>query len=566
MKKYIITAIAFISLLMFNGCYDLDRYPKDKPSSGNFFTEQKHADEAMMAVYSLMRDDNIYGMKFGLDCLGSVGAGYDAAAYSSIAWGTYNINDGQVSGKFKTLYEGITRANIVLQNVDNIDMSDELKSRYKGEAKFMRALYYFELLDFYGGVPIYDESLVVADDYSNMMNPRETPDKVREFILKDLDDAIAVLPAEWDQANNGRATSGAAMALKGKVYLYNKQYQEAAGCFQKVVESGKYALYASYEGLFKPEGDASTEMIFAIQSIGGVGKDYGMPTAFYMGNRATYGSCWNNVMPETKFVDSYEWKDGRPFNWDEFIPNFSTDNKIKDKTFRATLSSDKTTVTAYPEDKDKLLQMYAGRDPRMAVSIILPYTMYKGWVAQAPKDCEYVIADGANENYGFVRSNVNYEMYLWRKFVPEYDMNGMINDRAHTPINFPIIRYADVLLMLAECDNELGKMSDAVALVNQVRARAGMPGLNSGAAWLAVSSKEAMFLRIKHEREVELAGEGHSFSDMRRWGLLEETTRSVEGFTGRINYERKAQKRDYLWPIPSTEIDKNPKLEQNPGW
>lgn len=110
------------------------------------------------------------------------------------------------------------------------------------------------------------------------------------------------------------------MALKGKVLLYNKQYQEAATCFENVINSGKYALYSDYENLFKPGGDESSEMIFAIQNIGGVGTDFGMPMTFYMGSRASYGSCWNNVMAATDFVDSYEWKDGRAFDWNEVIP------------------------------------------------------------------------------------------------------------------------------------------------------------------------------------------------------------------------------------------------------
>lgn len=566
MNKFKIVLVAIASLLIFNGCYDLDRYPTDKLSSGTFFKNQDHADQAMMGVYSVMQYWDVFGRQFGFDCLGAVGMGYDPASYSSIQRGIYTTSEGFVTEKFKHLYEGISRANIVLQNVDAVDMSGELKERYKAEAKFMRALYYFTLLDFYGGVPIYDETLVVADEFNNMLLPRSSADEVRAFIIKDLDAAIANLPAEWDQPNKGRATSSAAMSLKGKVYLYNKQYNEAATCFESVVNSGKHALYSDYENLFKPGGDESSEMIFAMQGMGGIGSDLGIPTTFFMGSRSSYGSCWNNVMAETNFVDSYEYKDGRPFDWDEVIPGFTTSTEVKDKTFRATLSDDNKTVVAYPEAKEKLLEMYEKRDPRMAISVILPYAKYKGWVANAPRDCEYVIASGVNEVNGFIRANQNYETYLWRKFVAEYDMDGAITDRRDTPINYPIIRYADVLLMLAECYNETGKLAEAVNLVNQVRARVDMPGLNSGPEWLAVKSKEEMFRRIKHEREVELAAEGLSFSDMKRWGLLEETARSVTGFTGKVYYERVVRERDYLWPIPQAEMDKNKNLQQNPGW
>jgi hypothetical protein len=146
-------------------------------------------------------------------------------------------------------------------------------------------------------------------------------------------------------------------------------------------------------------------------------------------------------------------------------------------------------------------------------------------------------------------------------------MDGAINNREDTPINFPLIRYADVLLMLAECYNEQNKQDDAVDLINEVRARVGMPGINSGPAWLAATTKDQVFERIKHERAVELAAEGHRFGDFKRWGLLETLNGKAEkGFTGKTYYTKVVRERDYLWPIPQTEIDQNPNLTQNPGW
>lgn len=567
MKKYKLFSVIASSLLLFSSCYDLDRYPNDKLSSGTFFKTEEHAQQAMMGVYSTMRYEHVYGLQYGMDCLGGLAMGYDNPSYQRIQRGTYDVKDSYASNKFKYMYEAIARANVVLQNVDKCEMSLELIDQYKGEAKFMRALFYFSLLDYFGGVPLYDETTIVANDFNNMLKPRSSAEEVRAFILKDLEAAIATLPSKWSDANTGRATKNAAVSLKGKVLLFNKQYAEAAACFETVINSGQHALYDNYSELFKPGGDESSEMIFAVQNMGGVGTDIGMPTTFYMGNRASFGSCWNNVMVATDFADTYEWNDGRPFNWDEVFPGFSADDKVKDKVFRATLSGDKTEVAAYPETKEELIEMYNNRDPRMTSSLIVPYSAYKGWYANAPQDCEYVIALGANEKYKMIRVNGNYETYLWRKFVAEYDMNGAINNRAHTPINFPLIRYADVLLMLAECYNETGKSAEAVALINQVRARVNMPGINSGPAYLAANSKEEIFARIRHERAVELAGEGHSFSDLRRWGLLEELNgRPEKDFTGKTRYTRKVTARDYLWPIPATEIEKNPTLDQNPGW
>lgn len=567
-KKYITIALAAMTLSL-SGCYDLDRVPADQLSSGKFYKNEDHAKAAMMAVYSKMKHEDVFGLQFAMDALGGIAMGYDNASYQVFQRGRYDVKAGKVLAKWQHLYEGIARANDVLQNVDKCEMTDDLKAQYKGEAKFMRALYYFTLMDFFGGVPIYDESVVVADSYADMKEPRSSAEKVREFVLKDLAEAERVLPEAWGKADEGRATKYAAIALMGKVYLYNKQYKEAADCFKTVVNSGKFALYDNYAELFKPGGDESSEMIFAIQNMGGVGTDKGMPMCFYMGSRATFGSCWNNVMVATTFVDQYECKDGKPFNWNDWFPGISTDKKVKENTFRAKLDKKTGKVVKYPDGKKKLLQMYDQRDPRMAASVILPYSNYMGWFKNQLAPCEYVIAGGINDGKGYIRVNGGYETYLWRKFVPEGNMDGALNNRAHTPINFPLIRYADVLLMLAECENELGNQAEAVKLINQVRARksVNMPGINSGPAWLKANTKEEVFARIRHERAVELAGEGHSFSDMKRWHLLETLNGKKENdITGKFRYERVVTSRDYLWPIPADEIEKNDKLEQNPGW
>ncbi|MDE6650801.1 MAG: RagB/SusD family nutrient uptake outer membrane protein [Paramuribaculum sp.] len=566
----ILIAAATISTLSLSSCYDLDRYPDNQLSSGTFFKTEAHAKQAMMGVYSQMHSNNVFGMYFSFDCLGGVSFGYDNPSYQTIQRGTVAVNAAYFSNTWTYTYEGIARANNVLQNIDKVDMTDELKAQYKGEAKFMRALYYFNLLNLYGGVPIYDETTIIAEEFTQMLKPRNTAEEVRNFIIADLKDAETSLPESWNTANAGRATSGAATALKGKVYLYGKQYQAASDCFKNIIDSGKYALYANYANLFKPTGDESSEMIFAIQNLGGVGQDIGMPMCFYLGARAAYGSCWNNVMAATTFVDSYEWADGRPFDWDEVVPDYTSSNTVKQEVWYSKPNTGKTAILEYTPYKDQLLEMYSQRDPRMAASIILPYTTYAGWSKNANKTFEYAIFKGMGipNDGAFINVNGNHEAYLWRKFVPEGNMNGAINNREDTPINFPLIRYADILLMQAECLNELGDQPGAVALINQVRTRAGMPGINSGPAYLSANTKDEVFTRIRHERAVELACEGHSYFDMKRWGLLETLNGRKEMYiTGSKSlYTRSVSERDYLWPIPSGEIDKNPDLIQNPGW
>lgn len=160
-------------------------------------------------------------------------------------------------------------------------------------------------------------------------------------------------------------------------------------------------------------------------------------------------------------------------------------------------------------------------------------------------------------------------MYLYRKFVPEGDMGISGLSRAGIPIDFPIIRYADVLLMLAECYNELGRLNDAVKYINMVRQRpsVNMPEINSGPAWLEARTKEAVFKRIVHERAVEFPAEGLRHYDIIRWGIAKELMNGdVTDALGNHIYYTKFEDKDSLWPIPSTEIDKNSNLTQNPGW
>lgn len=571
MKKILYIAVLVAASLSFTGCYDLNRAPYDKVSSSSFWKTEDHVNQGIMGIYNDMKNENIYGLVFALDGMSDIAFGY----YENKVHGTYTANDGDVKNKWQSLYDGIGRANTAIQNIPNSQITPEKKALYIAEAKFMRALYYSTLVDFFGGVPIYDETTVLASDFANMKKPRSSVEDVRAFILKDLQEAQNLLPVKWSDANYGRATKGAAFALAGKVNLYAKKYTEAKAAFDEVVldPTGKgygYALYPDYAKLFTQEGDQSAEMIFAIQNQGGVGLNYGMPMCFRFGTRSSYGSCWSSVTPTVKLADMYETQDGKPFNWDDYIPGFNADDKVKDAAFRSKLSKDAKTVVEYPAALAQLKKAYAERDPRMNQTLIVPYSEYLGWNADEEKMMTYVVAKGVLEGNGFIRLDQGKDSYLFRKFVPEGDMKGKLNKREHTPINFPLIRYADVLLMLAEVENELGNESVAIGYINQVRARpsTSMPALNSGPAHLAVSGKDQVFDRIVRERAVELAAEGHRFSDIRRWGKGVEWLNYEEiEFTGKRMHDHKFTDRDNLWPIPNVEIEMNESLKpNNPGW
>lgn len=576
MKKSIkhIGLTALSSLLLLTGCYDMDQYPADKVSSGSFWQDEADAKEGMMGIYSSLKKDDAFGIYYTRDCLADIGIGLNWGVYGfiEVAQGQSNSTTGLFKDIWKRMYDGIARSNTLITNIKRVNMDESLINQYTAEARFMRAFFYNELLNLYGGVPIYDETTEVDKEYDNMYKTRNTEEEVRNFILADLEYACSTLPKAWDDADKGRVTRGTAYALKGKVLLYNKQYQDAATAFEEVCNGGYgYALYPDYAGLFKPGGDESTEMIFAVQNLGGASTAYGMPV-HYIANRASYGGCINCLVPSVELVDMYEYKDGRPFDWDELFPGFSTDNTVKENVFYSTFDADGKYVAEYPESVATLQKMYAERDPRMESTIILPYTTnkYKGWVNNAAKDCEMIIAPSnpSNETNGYVRNAFGHNTYLYRKFVPEYDMDGLITDRFHSPTNFPLIRYADVLLMLAECYNENGNQPKAVELINQVRQRAGIALLNSGPSYLQATGKEQVFERIKHERAIEFAAEGIRYNDLKRWGLLISMTdnQAQVDVVGKVLSTKATEEKYKLWPIPQEEIDMNENLVQNTGW
>ncbi|GEO02605.1 hypothetical protein AAE02nite_02690 [Adhaeribacter aerolatus] len=558
-----------ILIITTTGCYELDTQPYDKVSAGTFWKTEAHALQGMMGVYADMKDSNLFGLYFMFDNLTDIALGYDPQGLGDIINGNFTDRTGIVVNRWRSGFDGIQRANAAIANISKMDIPEESKKVFIAEARFLRGLYYFQLMNLFGGVPLYNETVDLNRDFNQLLLPRNTEADVRTFVLADLTAAIEGLPVSHPAVQLGRATKGAAYALRGKVYLYNKDWAKATQDFEEIVYNKSnnygYELYPNYAGLFKPTGHNSKEMIFAIQNKGGVGFPYGMPLAHYLGTRSTFGSDWNNGMPSTRLADMYENKDGTPFNWDEHFPGYTTNNTVKRAAMMATQQNGR--LTSIP-DTAKLGQIYRNRDPRMTQTLVVPYSWQLGWNANAPRPMQLVLATGVNENFGQIRNNRGWLTYVWRKFVPEGNLNGDLTDRAHTPINFPLIRLGDVLLMLAEAYNETGQLSKAIVELNKVRARSAMPGLNSGKPALAVNSKADMTQRIIHERAVELASEGHRYFDLKRWGLLKTNTQGVieKSIVGDNLLTRNFQDRHVIWPIPAQEIETNPALEQNTSW
>lgn len=578
MKINYISSLAAFGLL-FAGCESLDYTPGDQMSGQTFWQTEEHARQAAVGMYAAMKEPWCFGMEFTFDMCSDIADG--TTPWADISRGnTFASNSGGVQNHWQYLFELVHRANTVIRNVEAMPISQTTIDRVTGEAKFLRAMAYFRMLNCWGGVPYYDETCDINEQFAHLDSPRSTSDEIRKHVIDDLTDAIAKLPMKWDASDLGRATKGAAYALRGKVYLFNQEWDKAIADFEEIVyNKGNdygYSLHPDYNELFRLyNGKHSPEMIFSIQSIDGNTGGYALDIVSYFGNKSTMrliaGNC---IVPSTALADMYENVDGSPFNWDDIFPGFNEGGQdVRRKYLSVAIDQGSMKVTSTLDcDTTKVMDAYRNRDPRLCLNLITPYSHYLGTDAgSSPMDKQFVLADTSKggapmEAMAFIRNSEGWNSYFWRKWIPTGNLDGYWGEYNRTPYEFPLIRLGDVILMLAEAYNESGFTDKAIAEVNKIRARVGMPGLNSGAEWLAVAGKEDLAERIRHERACELAGEGQRYWDLRRWGLLENSVKNATDIYGNLMYTRSYQPRHELWPIPLVEMERNRNLTQNPGW
>ena len=561
------------------GCESLDYTPGNQMSGQTFWQTEDHARQAAVGMYAAMKEPWCFGMEFTFDMCSDLADG--TSPWSDVSHGdAFSSNSSGVQNHWQYLYELVHRANTVIRNVAGMPISQETIDRVTGEARFLRAMAYFRMLNCWGGVPYYDETCDINEEFAHLDAPRCTADELRGHILDDLTDAIRKLPVSWDAADLGRATKGAAYALRGKVYLFNRQWDEAVADFEEIVYNKTYnygySLHPDYNDLFRLyNGRHSDEMIFSIQSIDGNTAGYALDIVSYFGNKSTMRLiAGNRIVPSTTLVDMYENPDGSQFDWDDVFPGFNAgDSQMRRRLMCVAIDQGSTEVTStLDSDTTKVMDAYRLRDPRLCLNVITPYSHYLGTDAgSSPMDKQFVLADPTKggapmEAMAFIRNSEGWNSYFWRKWIPTGNLDGYWGEYTRTPYEFPLIRLGDVLLMLAEAYNESGATDKAVIELNKVRERVGMPGLDSGAAWLAVSGKEDMAERIRRERAFELVGEGQRYWDLKRWGLLEQSVKNATDIFGDLMYTRTYQERHQLWPIPLVEMERNLSLTQNPGW
>ncbi|MDR3006769.1 MAG: RagB/SusD family nutrient uptake outer membrane protein [Sphingobacterium sp.] len=502
---------------------------------------------------------------------------------------TANTSTSLFADVWKELYESVHRANDAIYGISNISPSaPEKKARLLAEVKFLRAFYYYRLNQLYRGVPIYDAPI----KYNEATKPRNTEKEVWDFIIKDLTDCIAEanLPTKFPAGdkNFGRISKSAAYALRGKVYMYLQDWDKAIADFQAVKDAG-HQLFPNYKALFTAANEKSDEMIFSIQNI--ALDNYGSTMQFYFGSRSAFGSNWDTYMVSPDFVDLYENKDGSKFNWDDVIPGYSAMAPEKREIYFVRnnvekVANDNKKPAKYNDlvskglnfglylnngNEERLRKAYDNRDPRLSANVILPYSTFVGMNGSA--DQTFTSRWPHIEQLGNVfdlRTDMESQFfYIPRKFVYEGG-KPPIPSRVAGDIDYPVIRYADVLLLWAEALNEKGQTAPAVDKVNEVRSRAGVGLLNSSVA-TTVKDKADLTSRIRNERRRELFGEGVIYFDELRWKSWKDQV-----FSGNAGNKQPwgaiVDKYTYLgdqlltWPIPEVERQRNTSLTQNTGW
>lgn len=577
-------------------CVDMDLSPNGSPSDSNVWSTASLAEQTVAGVYNQLYVEYSDVANGWFDIWSSsMDYGIGIAPTFNFLFGTNSSSSEKGSlVQWQRNYKGIIKANDVIANITKVEELDEdKKSRYVSECIFLRSWWYYRLNILYGGVPYYRDPI---KDIDEAVLARSTQDEVWQYIVEDLTQCInnPDLPNKYSAGDSdyGHITKGAAYALRGKVYLWMKEWQKAAADFQAVKDCG-YSLYEgagdqSYKQLFKLANEQCDEMIFSLQCVDK--EEYSHRKNRGFGNRCLppdasgNGLGWNNYIINPQMAELYENSDGSKFNWDDYIPGYNEmginarmvyflRNNITE-TERANAVAAGADMSKYDPtgNEERIKKAYAHRDPRMAMSIITPYASFIGGVEGTPKEYVMRYPFRSYTTYGDLKTDTSLKFYyLNRKFVGE----GLEFQNIYSELDLPLIRYADVLLNWAEALNELGDLQGAIDKVNEVRSRAGAQLLETN-EYTHVTGKEDMHQRIMNERHIELLGEDVIFFDELRWKTWKDLKFFVnkEGKVNGMTQIWGTTTNNYVWggdqywllPIPAREMQMNPNMTQNPGW
>lgn len=467
MRKNILKTLLFgslTSILFIGGCKDyLDVEPEFSQDAENYFNSPDQYELALIGAYDLLQGSflNVWIGEIASD--NSIAGGEsvnDTKGLHEIDEMTHGGVNTELRSVFRWNYAGVTRANYILENKNNIDFAG--KDQIIAEATFLRAYYYFQLVKFFGGVPLVIDERLGADEVTELN--RSSAAEVYAQIEVDLNFAVSTL--EWTNSVKGRVTKGAAIALLGKVQLYQNKFNQSANTLEQLINQGQYSLISDYNTLFRVGNEGHSETVFDIQYSGLEGGSYDCLICLE-----------GNAAPGFHGIRQYTgpiYGDGNSYN----LPT------------------------------QDLYDAFDAADLRRDASI-LDIEAFKA--AQSdPSAVDYAIGGGGHS--GFYNN----------KYIKRQGEIGLPDNDLTSPVNYVAIRYADVLLMAAEAFNRSGDDGKALTYLNQVRDRVGMGALNSGGQQLTED--------IWKERRYELSGEGHRFFDLVRTGqAVNEISGFVQG-------------------------------------
>ena len=508
-KTRIINNLIILSLLIFYGCGKdyLDVLPDDRITSVSFWQSENDVEFAINGIYSVLRDRGIYGS----------GPTLDAITPDAYQWAHWNGKEQQIGNgsnttgsdgltmeRWEKCYTIINRVNYFLANFERVELTKDASAMYLGEAHFLRGIAYALLAETYGGAPIL-ESPITPEEARNVS--RASLQETWDQAVADYDVAIENLQIEAPQP--GKATKGAALGLKMRAYLYQNKYPEVLNVIEQIDALNKYSLFPSYEGLFQLENENNVGVLFDIQYIGG---EKGQGNFFaWLGLPVTVAASGaSDPAPTQNIVDAYEMIDGSTVDLDN---------------------------------------PYVGRDPRLDFTILRPGALFEG------KLYPDVVNNHTGQRVGFgLRKNVG--------------ENIPVTTQRMSPLNFIVLRYADVLLTKAEALIETNQnIDEAIALINRIRTE--RVDVKITPLRMGLSQSEARN-KLRFERRIEFFGEGINWADIKRWNIGPDIypveVRAADGSLIETKFPQGYTEKYNLLPVPDSERSLNPNLEQNPGW
>lgn len=518
MKKYkkIIFPAVVISILMVivYGCGKsfLDRKPIGQYTIETYFKDEASAFQATVGVYDVSGWDKTFDRMFwtlgdGASDDSNFGMNRDDGSppyvdINPIADYT-NVSEAKFSPAFENLYkgfyEGISRANIAINGIEKSPIDEQKKKRFVAEIKTLRAIYYFMLVNYYGGVPLFTKPINPGSS-ADVKMPRATAAQVYEQIEKDLVEAIPDLPAKQttiDEKMAGRMTKGAANTLLAKTYLFEKKYTEAAAAAQVVISSGEYDLNPDYYANFIQATSNGIESIWEIQRVE---------------NFTDNGGGWGPDSFDGTLTPVRVGCDG----WGQNAPS------------------------------GDLYRQFVGGDIRRKYT-----TPTSDDVLQGVRMCGNPGAPSMGKHVTPGKMQSAYK---------RYDI---------IPLNWPLFRYSDVLLMRSEALMSIGSptaenKSEAVDLLMKIRNRAGLT-MPSKTDYLSYTDAD-LLRSIRNERRLELGMEAWRLFDLRRWGADSLKTALIR--VGKIDNAARPWKDAYmLYPVPQSEIELSKgAVVQTPGY